>query len=418
MSSDAEGRDGRIRMSRLVGAPLCDASGRAVGRVQDLVARFADEDYPTVTGLLAHLEEREVFVPVRRLASLAEGEATLGQMGSDLSAFERRPGEVLLERDVRGHKVIYLAEHQRGRLVRAGDLVIEPTGSGWRVAGIVLGGPRRWPWSRRAGKVVDWSHVEPFLSHVPTSRLRLRFRRLGQLHPSDVADLVEEASPAEADEILQAVGENREFQADVFEELDEEHQLELVARRTDQEVAALLASMAPDDAVDLLAEMDRDRREPVLALMPAEAAGRLRSLLCYNPQSAGGLMSPATLCVSPEVTVGAALERAAHDDSLPDTLDTVLVVDDEHRLLGAIRLRELLKAGSDAAIGSVAHPDPSRVRTDADLVEVTLVMTDYNLITLPVVDDADHVVGVVTIDDIVEQLVPDNWRRRAEADSA
>jgi len=407
---------GRVRLSKVAGAPLSTASGQVIGRVEDLVARFADEGYPPVTGILARVDEAEVFVPARRLATLAEGDVVLTADAGAPTAFERRPGEVLLCRDVRGHQLIYLAEHQRGRLVRAADIVVDAQESGWVVRGIELGGGRRWPWARRAGRTVDWSHVEPFLSHVPTSRLRLRFRRLGQLHPSDVADLVEEASPAEAEEIIQAVGEDREFQADVFEELDEEHQLELVARRSNDEVAALLATMAPDDAVDLLAEMDRARREPVLALMPPEAAGRLRSLLRYNPQSAGGLMSPAACCVPASATVGTALARLANDDGLPETLDTVLVVEADNRLIGAARLRQLLRAGPDAAVGTVAHADPPRVRTDADLVEVTLVMTDYNLIALPVVDEAERVVGVVTIDDVVEQLVPENWRRRADAD--
>jgi CBS domain-containing protein len=424
-----------MRLSQLVGSALVDQHGRTVGRVVDLVARFADEGYPPITGLLARVEDDERFVPARRLASLGEGQAVVAgdRDAASLGAFERRAGEVLLCRDVQGRKLIYLAQHHRGRLVRAEDIFVgpqaalgEPHASGggdpaadqaWSVVGIDVGRRRRWPWGRRVERTVDWRDVEPFLSHVPTSRLRLRARRLGQLHPSDVADLVEEASPAEADEIIQAVGEDREFEADVFEELDEEHQLDLVARRTDGEVAALLATMAADDAVDLLAEMDRDRREPVLALMPAPAANRLRALLRYNPQSAGGLMSPGALCLSAATTVGDALRRLATETGVPDTLDTVFVVDDEGRLAAAARIRELLRADADRTMGEVAHPDPPCVHTSADLVEVTLVMTDYNLVSLAVVDEQGHVVGVVTIDDVVEQLVPENWRRRAEADT-
>jgi len=167
--------------------------------------------------------------------------------------------------------------------------------------------------------------------------------------------------------------------------------------------------------VDLLAEIDRDRREPILALMPAVAAQRLRNLLRYNPQTAGGLMSPGGLCALPTDPVQTVLARFRDEDDLPDTLDTVLVVDADGVLLGSARIRDLLRADPAAAVEVVAHPDPPRVHTSADLVEITLRMTDYNLTTLAVVDEADRAVGIVTIDDVVEQLVPENWRRRAEA---
>jgi CBS domain-containing protein len=410
-----------VRVSRVVGSPLVGPDGATVGRVEDLVARFADEGYPPVTGVLAKVGEAERFVPAHHVTTLRPGGTAIAVVPAQLSPFERRPGEVLLCRDVRGHQLIYLGEHQRGRLVRAADIHIGPPpdgGDGWCVRGVDAGQPHRWPWHRhREVAVLDWAHVEPFLHHVPTSRLRLRFRRLGQLHPGEIADLVEEASPEEAAEIIEAVGEDRDLEADVFEELDEEHQLELVAKRSDRDVAALLGKMAPDDAVDLLAEIDRDRREPILALMPHVAAQRLRNLLRYNPQTAGGLMSPGGLCAQPTDSVEGVLARFRDEDDLPDTLDTVLVVDSGGVLLGSVRTRELLRADPAAAVGTVAHPDPPRVHTSADLVEVTLRMTDYNLTTLAVVDEADRVVGIVTIDDVVEQLVPENWRRRAEAGS-
>lgn len=395
-------------------------AGEAIGRVEDLVARFADEGYPPVTGVLMTSESEEAFVPVDRMASMTEGRVTLLAAQEPFSPFERRPGEVLLRRDVLGRQLIYIDEHRRGHLVRAAEIdLVEREGS-WSVAGIDAGRRRR-RLLHRGGDgdrcFVDWSNLEPFVSHVPTSRLRLRLRRLVQLHPGEVADLLEEASPAEAAEIIQAVGEDRHFEADVFEELDQEHQLELVAKRSNDEVAALLANMASDDAADLLGEMDRSRREPILSLVPAPAGQRLRDLLRYNPQTAGGLMSPGSLCLPPEATVAQALERLRKEEELPETLDSVLVVDPDGVLIGSVRLLELVRARPEATLADVAHRDPPRVRTSADVVEVTLVMTDYNLTTLAVVDQSERVVGIVTVDDVVELLVPENWRRRAEAGS-
>jgi len=406
-----------LQVGKITGNAVTDDAGAVVGRVVDLVARFADDGYPPVTGVIVKNDDAEFFIPTHRLSGLSEGAMAVSGRGSALTPFERRPGEVLLERDVLGRQLIFLGEHHRGRLVRAAGIVLAERQGQWQVVAIDTGRRRRWSLRGQSEHTtrLDWSTVEPFLSHVPTSRLRLRFRRLVQMHPGEIADLVEEASPAEADEIIEAVGQDRDFEADVFEELDQEHQLDLVAKRSDQQVADLLDKMAADDAADLLAEIERDRREPILALMSDASARRLRNLLRYNPQSAGGLMSPGGLCLGADTTIGEALERLRRADDLPETVDTVLVVDDQCHLMAAVRLLELVRAPAAATLGAVAHSDPPRVRTSADLVEVTLVMTDYNLSTLAVVDDDDHVVGVITIDDIVEQLVPDNWRRRAEA---
>lgn len=408
-----------MHVSAAAGTPVLDAAGKAVGRVEDFVARLSGDGYPPVTGVLARADAGEVFVPIRRMATLAEGKVSVAVEREALTPFERRPGEVLLRRDVLGRQLIYIDERRRGHLVRAAEIELADREGLWTVAGIDAGRRRWWPGRRRAGEAnecfVDWSHLEPFVSHVPTSRLRLRHRRLFQLHPGEVADLVEEASAAEAAEIIEAVGEDRAFEADVFEELDQEHQLELVAKRSDPQVAALLANMAPDDAADLLGEMERSRRAPVLAAMPAAAQQRLRDLLRYNPHTAGGLMSPGGLCLPPEATVVDALARVRSEEGLPETLDTVLVVGDDGVLTGAIRLLELLRAAPEATLGAAAHPDPPRVATSADLVEITLMMTDYNLTTLAVVDEGAKVVGVITLDDIVEHLVPENWRRRGDA---
>ena len=127
---------------------------------------------------------------------------------------------------------------------------------------------------------------------MPTSRLRLAHRRIAQLHPAQIADLVEAASHEEGEEILEAVGQDKELEADVFEELDDEHQLEFLDQRSDREVAAVLSRMASDDAADLLLEIKQERRRPVLDLLPSAKQRKIKGLLGYNPSTAGGVMSP------------------------------------------------------------------------------------------------------------------------------
>ena len=146
--------------------------------------------------------------------------------------------------------------------------------------------------------MVDWASIEPFVAHVPTSKLRIPYRKLSKLRPAQIADLVEAASHEEGEEIIEAVGQDLELEADVFEELDTEHQTEFVRSRSDAEAARLLSSMAPDDAADLIGDIDQERRLPILALLPEPQQRKVRSLLSYHPETAGGLMSPDFLCLS------------------------------------------------------------------------------------------------------------------------
>ncbi len=183
---------------------------------------------------------------------------------------------------------------------------------------------------------MDWASIEPFVAHVPSSRLRIPYRKLAKLHPAQIADLVEAASHDEGEEIIEAVGADRELEADVFEELDTEHQLEFVKSRSDEEAARLLSSMAPDDAADLITEVDQDRRMPILNLLPEPQQRKVRSLLSYNPETAGGLMSPDFLSVA--VLHGHRLRSSTwcgRARAPPEALNVVFAVDVEGHLVGS-----------------------------------------------------------------------------------
>ena len=185
--------------------------------------------------------------------------------------------------------------------MRAIEIELALVGGSWRVVGVDTGprgGLRRLlPKGLGAhiatGEFLDWAGVEPFVGHVPTVRLRVPHPKLAKLHPAQIADLVEAASRREGEEIIQAVGDDdRELEADVFEELDDHHQREFLEDRPDAQVAEILSRMAPDDAADIVGELDEDRREPVLALLPVSHRVKVRALLGYDPAEAGGLMSP------------------------------------------------------------------------------------------------------------------------------
>jgi Mg/Co/Ni transporter MgtE len=247
---------------------------------------------------------------------------------------------------------------------------------------------------------------------VPTARLRFSHRKLARLHPAQIADLVEAASHEEGEEIIKAVGQDRELEADVFEELDEHHQLEFIRERPDEQVAAVIARMAPDDAADLIVEIEQDRRSRILALLPPAQEHQIESLLGYNPETAGGLMSPDCIVLAAEEPVEAALGRVRSSEIAPTTLTTIYLHDDEGKLSGSVAVVTLLRSDPHTPLLDVAEQETESVHTDADLPEVARTMTDYNLVMLPVVDEEEHVVGVVTVDDVLELTLPAGWRRR------
>ena len=381
--------------------------------------RLADGGYPPVTGLKARIGGRDLFVPTDRIATLEPGAVRLSGEKLSLGRFERRVGEVLLGQDVLGRKLVNV-EADPPSLVTAHEIELACIEGWWRVVGVDHSSraqlrrllPR--PLKSMVGDrpFIDWTDLEPFVGHVPTARLRFSHRKLANLHPAEIADLVEAASHDEGEELIEAVGQDRELEADVFEELDEHHQLEFIRERPDGQVAAVIARMAADDAADLIVEIEQDRRARILALLPPAQRLQIEGLLGYNPSTAGGLMSPEFIGLAESETAATALERVRSSEIAPETLTTVFLNDADGKLSGSVAVVTLLRAAVQAPLSSLAEHEPVSVHTDADLPEVARTMTDYNLVMLAVVDEQERVVGVVTVDDVLELTLPTGWRRR------
>jgi CBS domain-containing protein/sporulation protein YlmC with PRC-barrel domain len=412
--------DAIVHLSSLAGSPLLDSTGERLGRIEDVIARLDQGDgLPPVIGLKARIGGRDSFVPIDRVEALEPAAARTSTTKLNLAQFERRPGEVLLRADVLDHTLINV---KTARLVKAREVELVCDNGTWRVAGIdPTFRPRLWRLLPRRFRGHDtehrefiaWTDLEPLVAHVPSSRLQLAARRLLRLHPAQIADLVEAASHEEGEEILEAVGQDKELEADVFEELDDEHQVEFLRERSDAEVAEVLSRMAPDDAADLLLELDQDRRIPVLNLLPPGKQRKLRTLLDHNPATAGGMMNPDFVSAPATATVADAIARVRASELGPQQVSIIVVVDAHGVLAGAVPLSELIRANETDPLTDLIEAGDPAVTTEADLPEVATLMTDYNLIAMPVLDNEGKPVGIIAVDDILELLLPDGWRRRA-----
>ena len=404
-----------LHLSLVVPGELRDASGERLGRVDDLIVRLGADDYPPVSGVVARVAGRQVFISAEQVEEIAHGRVTLGAERLDLQHFQRREDEVLLKKDVLDRQLINI---DGARLVRANEIELARIDGWYRVVGVdvsLRGLMRRLVprvLARRVtlGTFLDWASVEPFTGHVPTVRLRVPHPKLARLHPAELADLVESASHREGGEILAAVAADPELEADVFEELGDSHQLEFVEDRSDPQIAELLSRMEADDAADLVLQLPEERREDIVALLPAVQRRRVRALLGFDPTTAGGLMSPEFLCIYAQATVEEAIERVGRSSIPADALAWVYAMNTHYRLRGGLRLADLLRADPAARLAEVLEPVQT-IRPDAGLEEVARVMTDFDLTVVSVVDEKEQVMGVVTVDDILEVVLPQNWRR-------
>jgi CBS domain-containing protein len=371
---------------------------------------------------------REIFVPIDQVSSFDGDPLKLTSARLDLRHFERREGEVLLSADVLGHRLI---DVQNARLVRAADLELtrDEKGAGeaggeWVVSGVDTRRHPRRLFGLLAAENIDgdqvfrdWHDFESLIGHQGSALLRGPFARVRRLKPAQIADLLEDASKEEETEILGQVHDDPELEADVFEELDEDLATRLLGARTDEEIAGVLARMHADDAADAIAELPQRRRQPVLDLLPPSQRTKVLTLMGFNATSAGGLMGVDFIALSSMTTVREALASVSQSSPLqPEALTSVHAVDVDGGLRGVATLVTLLQSDPGAALIDVSDTDPVRVGADADVMDVAVLMADYNLITIPVVDDERRLLGLITVDDVLEATLPDDWRRREAAE--
>jgi CBS domain-containing protein len=418
----AAGRAGGFRtlhLSELLRRPVTDKHGGSIGRLSDVIVRLRGADFPVLTGLVATVGGRSLFVPIDQVAGLDGAELRLASARLDLRQFERRDGEVLLRADVLGHRLI---DVESAQLIRAGDLELAPGNGEWVVTGVDI---HRRPRRLLGGLGVtskdhpfrEWAKFEPLIGHSSSALSRRPFGRIRRLKPAQIADLLEDASREEESEILGQVHADPELEADVFEELEEDLATRLLGARTDAEIAEVLARMRADDAADAIAELPQRRRQPVLDLLPPGQQAKVRTLMGFNPTSAGGLMGVDFVTIPSGATVADALAAVTASASLqPEALTSVHAVDGRGRLRGVARLVTLVQADPQALVSDVFDGDPVRVGAGTDVVDVAVLMSDYNLITIPVVDDRRRMIGVITVDDVLEATLPDDWRRREAAE--
>jgi len=407
----------RVFVARLAGMAVFDPLGDQVGRVRDVVAVFrAGRQAPRVVGLVVEVPgRRRVFVPMTRVTSIGAGQViTTGLV--NLRRFEQRPTETLLIAEMldRTVGVVDRAAGQSAR-VTIEDVAIEETRSReWRVTRAFVRRPRPGRLRRRGeafvveiGQLVDVGIVE---QRQGAANLLAAFE---ELKAPDLAEVIHELAPKRRLEVASALDDER--LADVLEELPEDDQVEILSVLNNERAADVLEAMQPDDAADLLSELPPEQAEQLLALMEPDEAADVRRLLAYDENTAGGLMTPEPVVLPPEATVAEALALVRMEDISPALAAAVFVCrppleTPTGTYLGLVHIQRMLREAPHEVVGGLVDRDVEPLSPGAPLEHITRHLAIYNLVSLPVTDESGRLVGVVTVDDVLDHLLPEDWR--------
>jgi CBS domain-containing protein/sporulation protein YlmC with PRC-barrel domain len=404
----------RVFVARLVGLAVFGPDGERIGKVRDLVTSLrVDPNPPRVLGIVVEMvTRRRIFVPMLRVTSIDAGAVTLATGSVSLRGFTQRPNETLVVGQLLDAPVRLVEDGSAAVVV---DAAIEQTRSrDWVVCRLAVRPPRRGLARRGAVRVVPWTGVSglTLTDRQGTAGLLAVFETM---RPADVAAALSELPRKRQFEVVDALDDER--LADVFEELGENDRRGLLAHLDAERAADVLEAMAPDDAADLLGELPDAESDALLALMEPGESAPVRRLMRYSSDTAGGLMTPEPVVLRPDATVAEALARVRNPD-LPPALASMVFVcrppseTPTGRYLGCAHTQRLLREAPFALVAGVVDSELARLHPTSTLGEIARYLAAYNLVAGPVVDDADHLLGAVTVDDVLEHLLPDDWRDR------
>ena len=405
-----------LYLSRVLSRPVRDREGERRATIKDVIVRLG-EDHPPVTGLVARQGRRDFFLPRANIVDLNDTGARLNSDKFDLTPFQRREGEVLLARDVLDKQLI---DVDGKRVVRVNDVQLITAGGEWRVTGadVSLQGlwrrlaPSPLTGTGRPVEVIDWADVGYLATDAATVRLKSSADKLARLHPVEIARLAQTLSYHQSAQVVEALDD--ETAAETLEEMPEAEQARIINDMDEERAADILEWMSPDEAADVLGDLPEEKAEELLGLMEGAEQADVAELLPYEDNTAGGLMTTEFVTLPKGLTVGEALARLREMAETPNMIYYLYVVETENswKLSGVIALRSLILADPSERLEDVMRDEFQHAHPDDSAREVAERIAEYNLLALPVIDDAGDIAGIVTVDDAMEMLLPKGWRQR------
>jgi len=407
----------RVFVARLAGCSVFDPAGDKVGKARDVVVVYRRTHSPRVVGLIVEVPgKRRVFLSIGRVTSIGSGQIiTTGLI--NLRRFEQRGGEVRVIAELLGRKVA-LRDGSGDATIE--DVAIEESAPGeWEVGDLFLRRRPRTasPFSKGTTTFATWDQVRENTASGEAQSAEHLVASYSELLPADLASTLLDLPEARRLEVAEELSDDR--LADALEEMPEQNQVDLINQLDDERAADVLDQMEPDDAADLIAQLSTERGEVLLELMEPEEADDVRFLLAYGADTAGGLMTTEPIIVSADATVAEGLALIRRHELAPALGAAVCVTLPPYepptgRFLGMVHFQRMLRYPPHERLGTLLDTSLEPVKPHTSAAEVSRRLASYDLVQLPVVDEQHRLVGVVTIDDVLDYLLPDDWRSTSE----
>lgn len=409
-------------LSALIGKPVTDVDGVQVGVLCDLVARQAPiTHHPIIEAVVVCVKNQQHVLPYQDVAVLISSAIPLKHHLEDISPFVPSPDDIFLKRDVMDKQII---DTDGARVVRVNDIELVRINGSIFVSNVdigVLGILRRVGMGRKfeallswfkfkiTANQISWDYVEPLI-HDQFMRLKVPVARIHDLHPADVAEIISDLNQSESGQLLESL--DIEHLADALEEVEPDFQATLVESMSDEKVADVLEEMSPDEAADLLAELPKERSEDLLEMMDDQEADEVRRLLAYPEDSAGGLMTTELATVRPGLSAGQAIDVLRTMTHVAETVFYVYVTDEEGHLIGVFSLSDLIFSSPETPVAEFMHKKVVSANVQDGQDELAQLVAKYNLLAIPIVDDSNLLLGMVTADDALDKIIPTAWKKR------
>jgi CBS domain-containing protein/sporulation protein YlmC with PRC-barrel domain len=408
----------RVYVARMTGLTVYDPNGDQVGRVRDVVARQRETRPPSVIGLVAELPlRRRIFLPIGRVVSIDAEAVALGTGTISLRRFEKRPGELLVLEELLDRQVSVVDGDVPCTVV---DVAMESDRAGaWSLTRVAVR-EQTGRLSRRGQLYqLEWGQVRGLIGTAQLQGVASLLAMIEDMRAADLANMLQDMPDRRRNEVAAALDNER--LADVLSELPEHDQVEILAALDRDRAADVLEEMDPDDAADLLAELPKPDQEELLDLMEPDEASPVRALLSYSPGTAGSLMTSEPVVMTPDATVAEALARVREQQLSPAVAAQVFVAraptaTPTGRYLGVVHFQRLLREPPAALLGGIVDKGIDPLEPTTPVVEITKRLATYNLVAMAVVDQSDRLVGAVTVDDLLDHLLPPDWRDRDQAE--
>ena len=410
-------------VSELMGRIVSDIDGERVGKLKDLLASSTGEkiSHPHVNAIVVGTRHGDLIISVNDVGTLLALGVPLKKHLSDVVYYQPTPNDLYLVRDVLDKQIIDI---NGVRVVRVNDLELTRVNEDFYISNVDIGGAglirrigfkslakrtRSLGSAEKPAGIMSWDDVE-LLSGDQPMRLKIPGEKLADLHPADLAEILSDLNRAEGRELLQKL--DVETMADALEEVEPDFQASLLEEMPNEQVADLLEEMAPDEAADLLAEMPEDRSKQLLQLMESDEAADVRHLLTFPEDSAGGIMNTEFVAVRPEWTAAQTLDFLRQNASEAETIYYIYVTDEANHLQGVFSLRGLVLSKPHTPVKEFMEDRVVSVDLLATQNECAQVVSKYNLLALPVVDENNVLHGIITAGDALDKIIPTAWKKR------